>query len=139
MRLIDADALKEQFESLYLDENGEVDIGLLTDFADELDFNFIYDMIDGAETEGGWISTNDRLPEMFEGQCQDNSGDFLTSKELLFRVAEGVKIGNAEDDGEGLFWVDGTGNSYPTKTVSYWMPIPDGPKEDENAEGKTAD
>ena len=141
MRLIDADALKEQFESLYLDENGEVDFGLLTDFAAELSFDFIFDMIDGMETEGGWISVNDRMPELFTEKCDDNSGDYQISKTLVFRTDDGTvtSIGNLEDDGVGLFWVDGNGNSYPRKAVSYWMPLPEGQEEEENAEEKATD
>lgn len=108
MRLIDADALIKDMD------------GDLTDAVAE---RRALEKIDNAPTIGGWISVNDRLPE--------NDKTVLVAcryggeRNLCVSTSELINgYWNSIWDLFGAVTVD--------KTVFYWMPLPEPPKEDED-------
>ena len=100
-RMIDANALKAGFE-----EDGHLS-------------PYIEEFIDACPTVGGWISVEDRLPEIGEA---------------VLVICRFGKMIVSELDGywgkERLFW------TYPNWVeeqieVTHWMPLPEPPKEEE--------
>ena len=111
MRLIDADALKDNFP------NARADIFENCRNCTCLDNERINQIIDSAPTIGGWISVKDRLPE--------DEGDVIVYG-VSPRGRKKTAIMNylAFEADRPRWALDGIW------TVLYWMPIPEPPKED---------
>ena len=120
MRLIDADALGLRFVPKQ---------AYLTDY--------ILEKIDTAPTVCGWISGKDRLPEKHENVLVAIAGhdviiqnDGETLEEAInrtFREVRYVTIGSIDDEGD---WNGPEG--YPMMVQpSFWMPLPEPPKDGE--------
>lgn len=101
-RLIDADALLKKFahppELMYT--------------------NVVMDEIRSAPTVGGWISVEDRLPEVGKVVLAFGTRSATTG------MFQGVSIRN-----DLWFWKGNT-----IKHVSHWMPLPEAPKEENDNE-----
>ena len=106
MRLIDADALKEDLTRFY---DNEVTAR---------------DLIDEQPTIGGWISVKERLPEEHADEHSYEFEQFLCSTvwDDVRMVGFGTRIG----DDKPHFW---SGNSIWDDWVTHWMPLPEPPKE----------
>ena len=104
MRLIDADTLKAEF-------TGNFNGGYYT-------VPEIHAHIDTAPTIGGWISAKDRLPER---SCTVACLDACHNPYAVKYSAKHEKF-NADDTDDG--------DAFALKTIDYWMPLPEFPKEE---------
>lgn len=107
MRLIDADALEKRFQALlaHIYEKGDNDAALLT----------VIQMVKSAPTVGGWISTNERLPE-----------EWQTVIALLYYSRSLIEFESAQYTNKHF----STEECYiPDHLVTHWLPIPEPPEE----------
>jgi hypothetical protein len=107
MRLIDADALKKDLTRFY---DNEVTARELIDEQPTIE----------AETDNGWISVDDRLPDK-------------NQKILAFYKALGEE-NRIHNDLIATNWRKSNGDFIPTAgyKVTHWMPLPEPPKEDKD-------
>lgn len=102
MRLIDADALKEDLTRFY---DGEVTAR---------------DLIDEQPTVGGWISVKDRLPKTNEMVLV-----LVKSKEYVnYHVIAMLMQDGDWDSNDDYFCMS-------DDEIIYWMPLPEPPEEDD--------
>jgi len=106
MRLIDADALKNDLSRFY---DGEVTARQL---------------IDEQPTIGGWISVKDRLPEEY-GNCLAVVDGEVTECTYFGPFIKGIISGWSTCKANGFKWLR-------DEHVTCWMPLPEPPKEDNN-------
>lgn len=99
-RLIDADALKEEMDM---------------EWCPDMTVSEIWYVIDCAPTVGGWVSVNDRLPEIGKVVLAFGTRSATTG---MFR---GTMINRLDV----WMWKHNT-----SKKVTHWMPLPEPPKEE---------
>jgi hypothetical protein len=120
MRLIDADALIEQYKAKAADEwNKKVSPMSWAAAWDE-----IIDDIENEPTVGGWISVKDRMPEEKENPYTKDYQEVLCV--LSTRFGTDVRVYKF---GKGHFW---NGPQEIDRVISHWMPFPELPKEESN-------
>lgn len=126
MRLIDADHAVEEIDSVFsiAGNMALMPVGITKAIVRNL---LTLESI--TPTVGRWISVNERMPEMHT--INDKSGEFEVSDDVLFITDGIITTGYTEDDGDGQVWVEASsGCPLPLNAVTYWMPIPEPPKED---------
>ena len=110
MRLIDADALKEQIENFNCKDCNHYNFVRCR--ACQIDDAVTY--IDEAPTVGEWISVEDKLPEVGKVVLAFGTRSATTG------MFQGINKRN------NLWWWKG----HTIKHVSHWMPLPEPPKEE---------
>lgn len=109
--LISRSALKE---ALCISDLKEMNIAV--------DGKILERLIDCVPTVGGWISVKDELPKV---------GDLVLFTGLS---SFGTRFITQRGWFDGTFWERDDGETvYPNTPVTHWMPLPDLPKEDDNA------
>lgn len=123
MRLIDADALKE-----------EMDMSWCPDMA----VSEIWNVIDKAPTVGGWISVNDGLPAETHSIFYPWFGKKQWNKAMWREQSDKVLVTVAFKDGTRKVTIgethDGIWHTTISRTlepvVTHWMPLPEPQKEE---------
>lgn len=128
MRLIDADALKESIRKALCIRSFKY---LLPSE------RIMINKIDNAQTVGGWISVNDRLPEEHESIFYKLLGTSKWSKAMWKQESEKVLVYVSFPDGTGVVTTGGLHDSgwmttiskLLPQTVTHWMPLPEPPQQ----------
>lgn len=126
MRLIDADALEELFREVIGNIAKRPEIGKDLEHMVRASAMAVQ-MIQDAPTIGGWISVKDRLPE--------EDGEYL-----VFMIHKTMVLGYANrltdvdqfdfnENTSGWYDYDSEYGFYQRMDVTYWMPLPEPPKE----------
>ena len=127
MRLIDADALSEEIESLKVSVSGRP----ATFDEAKSDVMQVIDeqkTVDAAEVlRDQWFSVKDRLPEAAETVNKDSQDEFRLSNSVLAFGNNGFAIAMVERDEYHEIFVDMDGNYI--SEVTHWMPLPEPPEE----------
>jgi hypothetical protein len=124
MRLIDADAMKEEWKMGDVCEECKQDVRQCGN-----DYCFtrmdVCGMLDDTQTIGGWISVKDKLPE-------NNTVCLTYSPKGKMRVAEAFlpsSLPNSKYDPMECWWSTHGAGGTRFVAVTHWMPLPEPPKE----------
>ena len=126
MRLIDADALSEEIESLKVSLSGRP----ATWDEAKADILQVIDeqpTVDAADVmRGMWISVKDRLPEPEEIVNKNSEDEFSLSSPVLTFGKNGFAIAMVERDEHHEIFVSFDGDAIDE--VTHWRPLPEPPE-----------
>ena len=128
MRLIDADALSEEIESLKVSVSGRPATWdeAKADILQVIDEQPTVDAADVLRNQ--WISAKERLPEPAETVNKNYEDEFSLSGTVLTFGKDGFAIAMVERDEHHEIFVSFDGDAI--EEVTHWMPLPEPPEED---------